>query len=151
MECTLIQKLEPATLLICKSFPLCLNWCSVRRRSWTRPEQCNLWIYLQTTCLIDATTTLWLHFSKSLKEGEVIFVISPKPPSFKRFQYHLIKATNHDWRTHQLYSLTLQLLSTNSSCGHKWKRFWLLVSSKSSQQSPLLTIFLLLCKSWSRS
>ena len=145
MECTLIQKLELATLLICKSFPLFLNWCSVRRRSWTRAMQL---MEILPDNLFD-----WCNnkFLKSLKGGEVIFVVSPKPPLFWRFQYYLIKATNHDWRTHQLYSLTLKLFSGNSSCRLKWNRFWLLVSSKSSQQSPLLTIFLLSCQNWSRS
>ena len=56
-----------------------------------------------------------------------------------QFQYCRIKSTNHDWRTHQLYSLSLKLLSTNRSCRFKWTPFWLLLFFKSSQQSPVLT------------
>ena len=58
---------------------------------------------------------------------------------FLKIQYYHIKSTNHDVRTHQLYSLTLKLLSTNRSCRFKWTPFWLLLFFKSSQQSPVLT------------
>ena len=140
MECTLIQKLELATLLICKSFPVFLNWCSVRRRSWTRPEQMQLMEILADNLFDWCNKKLYCIKENLWKSSNHIQVLH-YDWMILWFQYYLIKATNHDWRTHQLYSLTLKLLSANRSCRLKWSRFWLLVSFKSSRQSPLLTTF----------